>query len=82
MFVYKEEYADTFRKLGLTSCNFSFTDSFNEILKKIRTAITEIHRPGIADKLDILAVELAFEAALSARENTDKKIRRMREFSK
>ena len=73
MFVYKEEYADTFRKLGLTSCNFSFTDSFNEILKKIRTAITEIHRPGIADKLDILAVELAFEAALSARENTDKK---------
>ena len=66
LFNYDPKYYETVKSLGFRSCNFSFTPTFNETLKKIRQALIEIRRPGVADRLDVLAVELASEATISA----------------
>ncbi len=73
LFKFDPKYFEVVKSLGFRSCNFSFTPVFSETLKKIRQALNEIHRPGVADRLDVLAVELASEAMISALETTTSK---------
>ena len=73
LFNYDPKYFETVKSLGFRSCNFSFTPTFNETLKKIRQALIEIRRPGVADRLDVLAVELATEATISALDTISQK---------
>lgn len=73
LFKFDPKYFETVKSLGFRSCNFSFTPTFNETLKKIRQALIEIRRPGVADRLDVLAVELATEATISALDTISQK---------
>lgn len=73
LFRYDPKCSEIVKSLGFRSCNFTFTQTFNETLKKIRQAVIEIRRPGVADRLDMLAVELASEAMISALDTTSQK---------
>ena len=73
-FTYAPESREEFDRFRLHGCKFSFTHPFNQVLEKVKEALSQIQRPGVADRLDLLAVELAQEAMISALEQQPEKM--------
>ena len=74
-FTYDGSYLETFRKFGFGDCNFRMTDGFKELLDKVEKLLPIYHSPGVADRLDRLAVMLGLEAMLSALEPSEDPVR-------
>lgn len=68
-FSYSSHLLPIFEKFNFKRCNFAMTDEIKQILETIRYAMNEIHRPGMADRLDVLAIQLASEAMLASEEH-------------
>lgn len=64
-FTYRTEYLEPFKSFGFQNCNFKLSPRFSSILEDIERLLPDFLRPGIADRLDRLAVMLASEAMLS-----------------
>lgn len=54
---------------GLESCEFVMTPRFRAVQEEIYAAIDSLRRPGMADRIDLLALELAREAMLNRRDD-------------
>ncbi len=65
-FTYEPEYLEPFKSFGFQNCNFKASPRFSSIVEDIEKLLPNSLRPGIADRLDRLAVMLASEAMLSA----------------
>ena len=74
-FTYESSYLETFRKFGFSDCNFKMTDCFKVLLDKAEKLLSVCHSPGVADRLDRLAVMLGMEAMLSALEPSEDPVR-------
>ena len=67
-FVYQPEAGKTLDLFNLHSCNFKITPSFNDTLQRIKNNFDCLQCPGVADRMDCLALELACEAIIAASE--------------
>lgn len=68
-FAYDSECMGVFRNFGFSDCNFRMTDNFRTLLDKVEKLLPICSAPGVADRLDRLAVTLGLEAMLSALES-------------
>lgn len=67
-FWYKPEDMNLFKSFGFHNCDFTFTDRFSSILEDIEKLLENYRKPGVADRLDRLAIMLATEAMISSLE--------------
>lgn len=65
-FVYAPENAPAIDLFKLHSCDFELTPAFNDTLQRIKNNFSALQCPGMADRLDLLALELAQEAMIAA----------------
>lgn len=65
-FTYSPALRQIFDSFGFTSCNFTFTREFNDVFERLKKSLENVREPGMADRIDRLAVELANEAMLAA----------------
>ena len=65
-FVYAPENAPAIDLFKLHSCDFELTPAFNDTLQRIKNNFSDLQCPGVADRLDFLALELAQEAMIAA----------------
>ena len=72
-FTYPAEAKEQLEMFHLRRCRFELTPAFRETLSKIQNSLTELQRPGVADRLDCLAIELAQEAMIASLENSSRK---------
>ena len=71
-FTYLTDDREPIEMFHLHSCDFEFTPAFNETLQRIKNNFSRLECPGVADRLDCLAVELAQEAMIAALEKGSK----------
>ena len=71
-FIYPASAKEQLERLHINSCYFELTPAFNDTLHRIKSNLFRLQCPGVADRLDYLAVELAQEAMLAALENNGK----------
>ena len=74
LFTYSAESRAAIELFGFHACSFSLTPRFSDTLERIKSCFPELQRPGVADRLDVLAVELAQEAMISALEQQPEKM--------
>ena len=72
-FVYSAEAKQQIENFHLRNCDFEFTPSFNDTFLRIKNCFSRLQCPGVADRLDWLAIELAQEAMISAVEKGPEK---------
>lgn len=73
-FTYPAESRAAIELFGFHGCSFSLTPRFSDTLERVKSCFSELQRPGVADRLDVLAVELAQEAMISALEQQPEKM--------
>jgi AraC-like DNA-binding protein len=74
-FTYDCSCLETFRKFGFSDCNFRMTDRFKGLFEQVEKLLPVCNSPGVADRLDRLAVMLGLEAMLSALEPSEEPVR-------
>ncbi len=67
-FAYDASCLQLFKEFGFHDCNFKLTERFSGLLAEVEKLLPHSLSPGIADRLDRLAVMLGLEAMLSALE--------------
>ena len=72
-FVYSAEAKQQIENFHLRNCDFEFTPSFNDTFLRIKNCFSRLQCPGVADRLDWLAIELAQESMISAFEKGPEK---------
>ena len=66
-FTYSAESGEQIDNFHLQkNCVFELTPAFNDTLQRIRNSFSELQSPGVADRLDCLAIELAQEAMIAS----------------
>lgn len=65
-FTYDSSFLETFKKFEFSNCNFQITERFTSLLNEVEELLSKTNLPGVADRLDRLAVMLGVEAMLSA----------------
>lgn len=73
-FTYSADSRAAIELFGFHGCSFSLTPRFSDTLERVKNCFPELQRPGVADRLDVLAVELAQEAMISALEQQPEKM--------
>lgn len=73
-FSYPAEAKKEIEFFNLRSCYFKLTPAFNEIFYKIENCFDHLQQPGVADRLDYLAIELANEAMIASLEYGNEKV--------
>ncbi len=66
-FRYSPDAVEFFDSLGFEDCYFKQTPGFDEAMARLKKDLERLSEPGRADRIDLLAVELAGEAMLSSR---------------
>ncbi|MBE6371444.1 MAG: helix-turn-helix transcriptional regulator [Lentisphaerae bacterium] len=67
-FAYDASCLQAFKEFGFYDCNFKLTERFSGLLAEVEKLLPLSRSPGMADRLDRLAVMLGLEAMLSALE--------------
>ena len=65
-FTYSPSAKEQIENFHLQSCSFELTPAFNDTLQRIRNSFSRLQYPGVADRLDCLAIELAQEAMIAS----------------
>jgi len=65
-FTYSPSVGEQIDHFHLRPCNFELTPAFNDTLQRIRNSFSRLQYPGVADRLDCLAIELAQEAMIAS----------------
>lgn len=65
-FSYSAETLPFFNSLGLYEGPFNFSPEFNKKLQELKQLLHKLETPGTADRVDLLAIDLAYEAKLAA----------------
>ncbi|MBO4649370.1 MAG: helix-turn-helix transcriptional regulator [Lentisphaeria bacterium] len=65
-FTYSAESGEQIENFQLRNCCFELTPAFNDTLQRIRNSFSQLQYPGVADRLDCLAIELAQEAMIAS----------------
>ena len=58
-FTYSPSAKEQIENFHLESCSFEPSPAFNDTLQRIRNSFSRLLYPGVADRLDCLAIELA-----------------------
>ena len=67
-FTYDCSFLEAFRQFKFADCNFQMTERFSSLLMEVEDLLDQINSPGVADRLDRLAVMMGLEAMLAALE--------------
>ena len=67
-FTYDCSFLEAFRQFKFSDCNFQMTERFSGLLKEVGDLLNQTDSPGVADRLDRLAVMMGMEAMLAALE--------------
>lgn len=73
-FSYPAEAKNAIEFFNLHNCYFKLTPAFNDTLHKIENCLDHLQYPGVADRLDYLAIELANEAMIASYEEGREKV--------
>ena len=65
-FTYPAESKEHIEAFHLHPCSFELTKAFNDTLKRIIDSFSQLRYPGVVDRLDFLAIELAQEAMIAS----------------
>ena len=65
-FTYSPSAGEQIDNFHLQPCSFEPTPAFNDTLQRIRNSFSRLQYPGVADRLDCLAIELAQEAMIAS----------------
>ena len=65
-FTYSPSAGEQIENFHLQPCSFEPTPAFNDTLQRIRNSFSRLQYPGVADRLDCLAIELAQEAMIAS----------------
>lgn len=65
-FTYPAESGEQIENFHLRDCFFELTPAFCDTLRRIKDSFSSLQYPGVADRLDCLAVELAQEAMIAS----------------
>lgn len=65
-FTYSPSAGEQIDNFHLHSCSFELTPAFSDTLQRIRNSFSRLQYPGVADRLDCLAIELAQEAMIAS----------------
>ena len=65
-FTYSPSAGEQIDNFHLRSCSFEPTPAFSDTLQRIRNSFSRLQYPGVADRLDCLAIELAQEAMIAS----------------
>lgn len=78
-FRYPPETKSFFNLLNLQNCAFHISPEFNDKFQNLKQWLNQIKTPGMADRIDLLAIDLACEARLTA-QISDAKTKKNRPF--
>ena len=65
-FTYPPSAGEQIDNFHLRPCSFELTPAFSDTLQRIRNSFSRLQYPGVADRLDCLAIELAQEAMIAS----------------
>ncbi len=65
-FTYSPSAGEQIDNFHLRPCSFELTPAFSDTLQRIRNSFSRLQYPGVADRLDCLAIELAQEAMIAS----------------
>ena len=65
-FTYPPSAGEQIDNFHLQRCSFEPTPAFSDTLQRIRNCFSRLQYPGVADRLDCLAIELAQEAMIAS----------------
>ncbi len=63
---------DAEKLFGLRGCCFTRTPGFDSLLQELYVSLEQLRRPGMADRIDLLAIGMAREAMLNPRDSARK----------
>ncbi len=65
-FTYSPQSKEQIEIFHLHDCKFELTQAINDTLERIKNSFSQLQYPGVADRLDFLAIELAQEAMIAS----------------